>query len=247
MKRMLWLIVVCMIVGLGAHAEGGFISAEAAVIAAKADLQAYGGLTGGELDSFTFVSDGVEDRSDKGMGMVRCVHAVYDVHPGLPDLRIAHFISATDGKVVARFDSPFRDGRDFAGYYRTIGACSAFLYAQEALEETDGPFRTWPEAKQQAFYARYGNYNDFLSKQYLPLPTDVQSWEARHATDRLMADQYGYAEGELAQFEVETVYQYMESRPDIWFVSYARKGEDVPLITFAVHYEDGVILKVGEV
>ena len=107
-----------MIVGLGAHAEGGFISAEAAVIAAKADLQAYGGLTGGELDSFTFESDGVEDRSDKGMGMVRCVHAVYDAHPGLPDLRLAHFISATDGKVVARFDSPFRDGRDFAGYYR---------------------------------------------------------------------------------------------------------------------------------
>lgn len=246
MKRILWLIVVFMIVGLGVHAEGNFISGEEAVIIAKADLQAYGSLTESELDSFTFESDEVEDRSDKGMGMVRCVRAINDVHPGLPDLRIAHFISATNGKVVKRFDAPFRNGKDFARYYHLIGACSEFLYAQETLEETYGPFRTWPEAKQQEFYAQYGNYNDFLNEHYLPLPTDVQSWEARHATDQLMVDQYGYTEEELAQFDVETDYQYMEFHPDFWFVNYTRKGEDQPQITFTVHYEDGVILEIKE-
>lgn len=246
MKRILGLIVMFMIVGLGAQAEGNFISGEEAVIIAKADLQAYGSLTESELDSFTFESDEVEDRSDKGMGMVRCVHATYDVHPGLPDLYMAHYISATDGKVLKRFDAPFRDGEDFARYYHSIGACSEFLYAQETLEETYGPFRTWPEAKQQEFYAQYGNYNDFLNEQYLPLPTDVQSWEARHAADQFLMNQYGYTEEKLAQFEVETEHQYMEFHPDFWFVNYRREGTGMPEIILKVHYEEGMILEIEE-
>ena len=246
MKRILWLIVVLMIVGLGANAEGDFISGAEAERIARADLQAYSGLTEDEMSDFTTKSDEVEDWSFKNRGIARRVCSTYDVHPGLPDLFITHFISATDGKVISREDSPFQDGEDFARYYHSIAACSEFLYAQEALEETYGPFRTWPEAKQQEFYAQYGNHNDFLSEQHYPLPTDVQSWEAQHAANQFLMNQYGYTEEKLARFEVETDHQYMEFHPDFWFVNYTREGTDIPEVILMVHYEDGVILEVEE-
>lgn len=244
MKRILWLIVVFMIVGLGANAEGNFISGEEAERIARADLQAYSGLTDDEMSDFITQSGEVEDWSFKDMGMARNVESIYYVHPGLPDLSISHFISATDGKMIRRFDTPFQDGKDFVRYYHSIAACSDFLYAQEALEETHGPFRTWSEAKQQEFYAQYGNHSDFLNEQHYPLPTDVQSWEARRAADQFMMGQYGYTEETLAQFYVETDHDYMEFHPDFWSIRYKRDREDISGILIEVHHEDGVILEV---
>ncbi len=150
--------------------RGDFISGAEAERIARADLQTYGGLTDEEMSDFTTKSDEVEDWSFKKRGISWRVCSTYDAHHGLPDLHLTHFISATDGKVICREDSAFQDGEDFARYYRSLAACSKFLYAQEALEETDGSFRMLPDARQQAIYAQYGNYNVFLSEQHYPCP-----------------------------------------------------------------------------
>lgn len=234
MKRIFVLMIVLMMVGYGASAGSQYISGAEAERIARADLQAYAGLTDSELNDFVFESDIVEDLSHRGLGMIRYVYSTFDVHPGLPDLSITHYISAASGKVKERSTYAFEDGEDYAQYYHSLKACSESLYAQEALEKTYGPFRTWTKDQQEQFYARYGNFEDFLNENYYPLPTDIQSWEARQAADQYMMERYECTEADLAQLIVETSHRYDAFDSDFWYVDYKQDAEALQSITIKV-------------
>ena len=246
MKRIFVLIIALMMVGSGASAGNQYISGPEAERIAMADFQAYAGLTESELSDFVANSDEVEDWSFKNWGLARRVCTVFDVHPGLPDLSVVHFIAATDGEIVNRVYTPFATGEDLRRYYHSLKACSESLYAQEVLEKTYGPFRTWTKDQQEQFYARYGNFEDFLNEYYYPLPTDIQSWEARQAADQYMMERYGCTEEDLAQLVVETSHCYDAFDPDFWFVDYKQDANALQSITIEVYHEGGEIVGVEQ-
>jgi hypothetical protein len=130
------------------------------------------------------------------------------------DLGFMYFgvdVSAEDATV-----SDTGDPAAFMAFMRQFMLWEEQADRQEALEREKGPYRDWTDDEKASLPIDPANL-DFAKAQHLPLPEDMQLWEAVELARAALGDEYRLNEDDLEGLDINGNF-YGQERPKAWSI-----------------------------
>lgn len=227
-------LFVASILPIGICAEGSTVSQVDAVKTARAALMEVCGFSEDDLLEYIMTAS-FENRRAKGQESSWIVSFEYNTSYSFGFMYFSVVINASDGKVKHTSDATL-----FTDFMNGFHNWEAMTLEQEKLERKKGPYRSWTENEKAALDAKFGD-TSFAEEQQLPLPEDMQLWEAAELAKKAIMEKYGVAREEIDTLRLSGNF-FAQEKPRAWTIGFS-DGEEVKY-TVTLTSPDGSIKSI---
>lgn len=229
-------VILLAVIPIDVFAEGASVSESDAVSTARTAFMEACGFTESDLEQY-IMRVTFEDRSAKGQDSTWIVSFEYDTPYDLGFIDHSIVVSASDGKV-----QDLSDTKRFVDFISGFRDFEVMALAQEDLEREKGPYRNWSDAEKAAISEKFSD-SSFAKAEQLPLPEDMQLWEAAELAKKAIIEKYGATSEEIDKLKLRGNF-FAQEEPRAWTIGFSDGGEVKYAVT--VLSPDGTIKMVDK-